>query len=121
MLLLTVQLMKYSCMKTKKVSAERGAHENTESHFYESKFYHIDNMSLDDTKEKLEWRKSVFEWKLKNKYDIEIQNGMTCIHDNKVNNIAKWNLLHGILNTNKRTKKYPLLSYYIWMYEYRKG
>ena len=50
MLLLTVQLMKYSCMKTKKVSAERGAHENTESHFYESKFYHIDNMSLDDTK-----------------------------------------------------------------------
>ena len=54
-------------------------------------------MSLDDKKEKSN--------EPKNTYVIEIQNGIACIHDNKVNNIAEWNLLHDILNTPKRTKK----------------
>ena len=42
--------------------------------------------------------------KFENTYEIEIQNGMSCIHDNKVNNIAECNLLHDKLNTSKRTK-----------------
>ena len=44
-------------------------------------------MSQDDTREKLEWRKSKFECELKNTYGIENQNYMTRIHYNKVKNI----------------------------------
>ena len=29
---------------------------------------------------------------------------MNCIHDNEVNNISEFNILHGILNPYKRTK-----------------
>ena len=46
-------------------------------------------MSLDDRKEKLELYKCAFECQLENTYEIEIQNGMTCKHDNKVNNISE--------------------------------
>ena len=60
-------------------------------------------MSLDDTKENLEWRKHVFEFKLKNKYEIEIQNGMNRINNKEVNNIAECNSLHDILNPNNFT------------------
>ena len=62
-------------------------------------------MSLDDTKEKLELRKSAFEIKQKNTYGIENHNDMTRIHDNEVNNIAKSILMHYIINTPKHTKK----------------
>ena len=41
---------------------------------------------------------------LKNAYGIEIQNGMTCIPDNEVNNIAELNLLHDIINPPKNSK-----------------
>ena len=61
-------------------------------------------MSLDDKKWRLELHKRVFECELKNTYDIEIQNDMTRIHDNKVNNISEWNLLHDILNPPKPKK-----------------
>ena len=47
----------------------------------------------------------MFECKIENTYDIESHNGMTCIHDNKVNNIHKLNLTHDILNPPKHTKK----------------
>ena len=30
---------------------------------------------------------------------------MTCIHGNKENKLAEWDLLHDILNPTKRTKK----------------
>ena len=40
-----------------------------------------------------EWRNCAFEWKINNKYEIEIQNGMNHIHDNEVNNISECNLL----------------------------
>ena len=63
---------------------------NIETDFDESEIYQIDNMSLDDTKEKLEWCKHAFEWKIKDTYEIENQNGMTRIHDNEVNNISEW-------------------------------
>ena len=35
---------------------------------------------------------------------IEIQNGITSIHDNEVNNIYECNLLHDIINPPKMTK-----------------
>ena len=61
-------------------------------------------MSLEETKEKLEWRKRDFEYELKNTYGIENPNDMTRIHDDEENKIAEWNLLHDIMNTSKRTK-----------------
>ena len=39
-----------------------------------------------------------------NTYDIEIQNGMTYIHDNKVNKISECNLIHYTINPPKHTK-----------------
>ena len=61
-------------------------------------------MSLDDTKENLEWRKCEFEYEPKNTHDIEIQNGIIRIHENEVNDIDGCNLLHDITNPTKRTK-----------------
>ena len=61
-------------------------------------------MSLDDRKEIFEWRKRAFECKSKDIYDIEIQNGMTRIHDNEVNIISENNLLHDIINPPKCIK-----------------
>ena len=87
-----------------KVSAEEEAQENIESDFNENDLYHIDNMSLDDKKENIEWCKSAFECKLENKYGIEIQNGMTCIHKNKGNKWAEWNLLYDIINPHKHAQ-----------------
>ena len=75
-----------------------------ESDYDENKLYQIDNMSLDETKEKLEWRKRTVEYKQKNTYGIKNQNYMRRIHDNKVNKIAECNLLHDIINHPKRTK-----------------
>ena len=47
----------------------------------------------------------MFEIEIEDKYETEIQNGMTCIDKNKVNKWSRWNLLHDTLNTPKRTKK----------------
>ena len=46
-------------------------------------YIRFDNMSIDDKKENIEWRKSEFECELENTYEIENQNGMTCIHEKK--------------------------------------
>ena len=46
-------------------------------------------MSLEEKKEELELHEREFECELKKTYNTEIQNGMTCIHDNEVNNISK--------------------------------
>ena len=62
-------------------------------------------MSLDEKNENTEWHKCAFESELKNTYDIEIYNYITCLHRNEVNKIAKFNLLHVILNHRKSTKK----------------
>ena len=56
----------------------------------------------------------MFESELENTHEIEIQNGMTCIHGNEVNKITEFSLIHNILNPPKRTKIYiavPLLFY----------
>ena len=68
--------------KNKKLSAEKEAPEHIESNFYENKLYHIDNTSLEESKEKLEWRKSEFECEQKSTHGIESQNDMTRIYDN---------------------------------------
>ena len=41
--------------------------------------YHTDNMSLDYTKEKIDWHKHAFN--NKSSYGIENRNGMVYIHD----------------------------------------
>ena len=54
MLLLTVQLMKPFCSKIQKVSAAKEAHKNIESDLDQNKLYQMNNMSFEDTKDKLE-------------------------------------------------------------------
>ena len=73
------------------------SHENIDSEVDEKDIYEIDKIILDEK----EWRKRAFESKLENINDIKRQNGMTCIHKNKVNKIAEYNLLHDILNPSK--------------------
>ena len=58
----------------------------------------------------------MFEYKLENTYEIEIHNGMTCIHDNKVNNIAEFNPLHDIINPSKCTKNEIAITILFYMY-----
>ena len=53
-------------------------------------------MSLEGTRDKLEWLKRAFECELKNTYGIENWNDMSRIHDEEVNKIAECNLLHDI-------------------------
>ena len=90
--------------ENEKVSAMKEAHENVESDFDDNKLYQIDNMSFEDTKEKLEWHKREFECELENTYGIENQNYMTRIHDDKVNKIYECNLLDDIIISPKHTK-----------------
>ena len=71
--------------KNNKVSAQEESHQNIESDFGENNLYQIGNMSLDNNKENIEWSKRAFECEPENEYEIEIRNGMTCIHVNKVN------------------------------------
>ena len=61
-------------------------------------------MSLEDTEEKIEWRKRSFECKQKNSYGIENQDNMMRIHDREVNQISECNILHDIINPSKRAK-----------------
>ena len=65
------------------------------------------NMSID---EKKQWSKHAFEIKLKNIYYIKRQNGMTCIHENNINKMSEFNLIHDILNPSKFTRIFN--SYY---------
>ena len=76
------------------------SHENIDVEFDEYELYDIDKISLDEK----EWRKCVFESKLKKTCDIKIPNGMVCIHKNEVNKRSECNLLHDILNPSKCTK-----------------
>ena len=46
----------------------------------------------------------MFEYKQKNSYGIENKNDMTRIHNNESKNKAECNVLHDIINSNKRTK-----------------
>ena len=87
-----------------KVNDGAVAHKNIDHEVYDNDLYEIDNISLDEKKEKIEWCRGAFESDLKNKYDIEWHNGITRIHWNKANKISEWNLLHDILNPTRITK-----------------
>ena len=91
--------------ENKKLRWEDVSHENIDYDIDEDDLYEIDNMSLDENKEKKGLGKRAVEIKLEYIYDINIQNGMTCIHENEVSKIFECNLLHDILNPFKRTKK----------------
>ena len=90
--------------ENQKVSAAREAPEFLDSDYDENYLYQVDKMSLEDTKEKLDWIKRAFEYEKKNPYGIENRNDNTRIHNNEVNNIAEYNLLHDIINPPKCTK-----------------
>ena len=90
---------------TQKVSATNNeAPEFMDSDYDANNLYQVDKTSLEETKEKLDWRKRAFEYKKKKSYGIENRNDMTCINNNEVKNIAECNLLHDIINTPKRAK-----------------
>ena len=65
------------------MSSEDEAHDNINSETNQDNIYGINNMSLDEKKEKKEWRKREFESELEYIYDTKNQNGMTCIHENE--------------------------------------
>ena len=90
---------------TQKVSAtNHEAQEFLDSDYYAKILYQDDKMSLEETKENIDWRKISFEYKRKSSYWIENRNYMTRIHNNEDNNIAECNLLHDIINPSKRAK-----------------
>ena len=106
--------------ETQKLSAiNHEAPEFLDSDYGANALYQVDKMILEDTKEKLDWIKRAFEYENKNAYGIKNRNDMMRKHNNEVNNIAEFNLLHDIINPPKRAKIVnPSLSYYTWMYEY---
>ena len=89
--------------ETQKLSAAREAPEFWDSDYDKNDLNQVECMRLEETKEKLEWSKRAFECEQKSTYGIENQNDMTHIYDKEENKIAKWNLLHDIINPPKRT------------------
>ena len=90
--------------ETQKLSAVRKAPEFLDSGCDENDIYQVDKMSLEENKNKLEWRKRAFECKDKNSYGIEKQNYMIHIHGKEVNKIAECNLVYNIINPPKLAK-----------------
>ena len=90
--------------KNNKLIAEAESHGNIESEINGNDLYQIYNISLDERKENTELRKSACESKLENKYEIESQNCMTCMHGKKLNKLSEFNLLYDILKPPKRSK-----------------
>ena len=99
--------------ENQKLSPANEAPENIESDLDGNEIYHIENISLDGIKEKLEWHRRAFYCKQENTYGIENQNDMKCVHYNEVNKISECNLLHYILNPPKITKQLNSHYYYI--------
>ena len=58
--------------------------------------YKYERVSLEETKENIDWRKRAFEYEKKNSYGIENRNYMTRMQNNEVRNISECNLLHDI-------------------------
>ena len=59
-------------------------------------------MSLDETKENIEWLKRAIEYK--SSYVIKNQAKMIYLHDIEIKNIAEFNWRHDIINTPKHAK-----------------
>ena len=90
--------------ETQKGSAARGAPKHLDSDFNENYLYQVEETSLEENEEKLEWHKRAFECKLKNSSGIEKWNYLIHIHEKEVNKTAKWNLLHDIINPTEYIK-----------------
>ena len=74
-----------SCKKNRiKISVEVETHEKIEDKFDKDNLYELDKLSLDQKK----WRKHAFESDLKIIYDTKRPNGMSHVHDEKVNKAA---------------------------------
>ena len=69
-----------------------------ESDYDENDLSQVENMSLDESKEKSDWRKRALEYE--NSYVIENRNENIY----GVKNISEWELLHDIINAPKLTK-----------------
>ena len=80
-------------------------HESPEilkSYYNNRDLYQVENMSLDETKETIEWGKRALEYE--SSYLSKKLYKMIYIHDNEVKNIPEYNLLHDIINPPKRAK-----------------
>ena len=78
------------------------AHENIESGFLKT----LSDWKYESLrhKRKIDWRKSEFKYTLKNTYGIENRNYMMPMHNDKVNKISEFNLLHDIINPPKHNR-----------------
>ena len=87
----------------KKISAvNHEAPEFLDNYYDENNLYQVENKIIDDTNKKIDWRKRTLEYKIS--YMIENRNEVIYIHNNKVNDIYKYSLLHDIINPPKRPK-----------------
>ena len=68
--------------ENQKLSSAREASEFLDYDYDENDVYQFDEMSLEETREKLEWRKGVFEYERNNLNGIENRNDVTRIHNN---------------------------------------
>ena len=68
--------------ENQKLSSAREASEFLDSDYDENDVYQFDEMSLEETRENLEWRKRVFEYERNNLNGIENRNDVTRIHNN---------------------------------------
>ena len=90
--------------ENRKVSTSKEAPEILDSDYDEKETYQVENMSLEETKEKLEWCKRELECEQKLIYGIENKNYMARIHDIEVNKTAEYNLPYNIINLPKSNK-----------------
>ena len=100
------------------LKGEYQEHKNIKIEIDEKDLYELDKFIFDEIH--LEWHKCTFEIELKNIYNMNIFNDINIVHDNEVNNIYEWNLLHGILNHSKCTKIQiailPLFYMVVWIH-----
>ena len=73
--------------ETQTVSATREAPYFLDSDYDANDLYQVEKMILEGNKEKIEWRKCAFEYKMKNSYGIEKRNDLMHIHEKEVNKI----------------------------------
>ena len=66
--------------ETQKVIAAKEVPEFLESDYDDNELYQVEKMSLEGTKEKIEWCKRTFKYEQKITYRIKNQNDMTRIH-----------------------------------------
>ena len=79
----------------------KGKHQFLESDCNEKYIYQVEKIILEETNDKLEWRKPASELELKNSYGIGKWNDLIHIHDKEVYKIAECSLLYNTINPPK--------------------